>query len=118
MNIDEEIKTFRKIVNDLLDVKEAATETLIGSLALPKSLFMDAVHMLKRGAFLTEEEILLLAKEFLSVLDEREVEIPEKDRDYFLGKKLRKKKGKKDWKTAEIWRGAYGHEKNQPRDTY
>lgn len=116
MGMDEEIKAFRKIVVNLLEVEEIDAGTPIASLTLPKSLFMDAVRTLKKGASLTEGELLLLGKEFLSVLDEKSVEIPDKDRNFFLGKNLKKKKGKKDWKTAEIWRGAFGHEKRQPRD--
>jgi len=111
MNIYDEIRAFRKIANDLLDVaiEEIDPETRVGLFA-SRALFASAIHTLKRGTSLSKREMLLLMKEFLSVLDERPIEIPDKDRDYYLRKNL-KKKPRGDWKTQKIWQGAFAHEK-------
>lgn len=116
MTIDREIEAFRRITKDLLETEEITAETPIG-LVWPRALFATAINSLKRGTSLTKEEFLLLAKEFLTVLDKMKVEISDKDKDYFLGKKLKGEK-KRDWKTKRVWRDAFGHEKAQPRDAY
>jgi len=115
MNISEEIKVFRIIIGNLLDIEIDGGEPT-GLLAL-RALCATAIHALKRGSFLTDGDIILLGKEFLSVLDEKEIIISKKNRDYFLGKNLKKKK-RKDWKTEIVWKGAVAHEKRQPRDAY
>lgn len=113
MGMDEEIKAFRRIANDLLNmaIEEIGSNVLLA----PRTLFSIVISTLRRGSSLSRNEMLLLMKEFLSVLDEKPVRISDKDRNFFLGKNL-KKKPREDWKTAEILRGAFGHEKRQPRD--
>jgi len=106
--IEEEREAFRKIVQRLLDEEEITGE-IPTKLALPRSLFLSAVHMLKRGRYLTRDDILFLAREFLSVLNGRKITITKKDSDFFLGKNIKKKKS--DWKTKNVWKGAFAHEK-------
>ncbi len=115
MNIIDEIQAFRIIAIDLLWMETADGKS--PGLIAPRALFSSAVHALKRGTSFSKEEILLLMKEFLSVLDEKKIEIPDKDRNYFLGKNLKRRKKKPaNWITPEVMRGAFGHEKRQPRD--
>jgi len=116
MDIDEEMKAFRKIAKDLLEI-EIINEISPGLLT-PRALFASAVHALKRGDSLNKGEISLLAKEFLSVLDEKNVEIPDRDRDYFSGDKTNEKKEGKSWITQHVIRQSFGHEIKQPKDAY
>ncbi len=115
MTINKEIEAFRKITEDLLDI-EIENEGSFGLLA-PRALCATAIHELKRGSFLTDGDIFLLNREFMSILDKKNVSVSQKNRDYFLGKNLSEKKNR-DWITEEVKKGAYGHEKNQPRDAY
>jgi hypothetical protein len=115
MAIYEEIEAFRKIINDLINIE--IDEDVPLKLLAPRALCANAIHMLKRGSYLTNGDIFLLNREFLSVLDEREISISRKARDYFSGKGILKK-DRSGWITDKLRRGAWGHEKRQPPDAY
>ncbi len=82
---DEEINNFKEIVRDLLrvEVKEEAGQP--NRCELPRTLFTSAVRSYRKGKSISTGEIYLLARVFLSVLDEDGIVIEKKDRKYFLG---------------------------------
>jgi hypothetical protein len=84
--LDEEtVVAFKEIVRHILDYEREESVDQLNRCEWPRSLFANAVHMLKREKSLSKDEIYLLAKEFLSVLDENKVVISDKDRKFFSG---------------------------------
>jgi len=77
------VVAFKKIVRRVLDSEREEGVGQLNKCEWPRNLFSSAVHMLRRGESLSEDEIRLLAKEFLSVLDENKIAISDRDRNFF-----------------------------------
>lgn len=120
--MDEKIKgAFKKIVEDLTEIAKAESEGISDPdylLLYPRSVFMDALAMLKEEISVGEAIDKGLGNIFLQVIDDSSAEIRKRDRSFFLEKKKKNNKERASWITQKVLRGAYGHEKNQPRDAY
>ena len=115
--MDEKIKeAFKTIVEVLIEIETKGVSASGLVLTCPHAVFKDALATLEEKINAREAIEGGLGNIFLQVLEDNLIKIREKDKDYFLGKNLKKKKA--DWITRKVMRGAFGHEKNQPRDAY
>ena len=116
--MDEKIKeAFKKIAEVLIGVEAKSVSASGFVLPCPRAVFKDALATTLEGKISAREAIEDgLGIVFIQVLEDNHIETKEKDKNYFLGKNLKKQRKQATWITPEVIRGAFGHEKSQPRD--
>lgn len=106
--MDEKVKeAFGIAVEELLSI-EIDKKPYV--LCFPRTLFASAIHVLKKGEKFSEEECRELMKEFIRILDEKNVRIDNKSflKSFRKREKIKRKNhhGRPEWVTEEMMTGA------------